>query len=329
MRTFLAAALVAAAVSAAGADDEKDKKAKDLLDQIETKAKAAGAAKDAGEKNKLYDEMIDLAKEAAKLDDKNPAIPFALGTAHAAKREHGKSVEAFKKVIELAPKVAIAHDRLGDAYLKDGRFKDAVDSFDKYLSEVKKEDRKLAEQNHWRRGIALYYAGDYDKGAKQFEIHHEVNKEDVENSVWNYACILRRGLSGVTEPDLVQKKVMEIRPTALKGLFDAKSDGREPLQAVLKMFRGEIQPPEVLTAIGKFKGDAKASAEDKKEAEFYGHLYIALYHDAEKKHEDCKRHLEIAVGKDDKEREKKAISHYMWDVAVAHLTKIEDLKKRQ
>jgi lipoprotein NlpI len=322
MRTFLAAAL-AAAVVAAACGDEKDDEAKKLLAQIEEKAKAAGAAKDDAERNKLYDEMIDLAKKAEKLDDKNPAVPFALGTAHAAKREHKEAVEAFKRAAKLAPEVPVVHDRLGDAYLKSGQFGKAVESFDEFLKKVKPEDRDAAKKHHWRRGIALYFDGKYDEGAKQFEIHHEVNKEDVENSVWNYACLLRRDLAA-------GKKTDEAKPTAAKGLFDAKSDGREPLQAVLETYKNvkEDKTKAITDAIDKFKKDAKAAAEDKKEAEFYGHLYIALYYDAEKNHDACKKHLEMAVGKDKAEREKKAISHYMWDVAVAHLDHFDELKKR-
>src|SRR5437868_2956016 len=44
---------------------------------------------------------------------------------------------------------------------------------------------------HWRRGIALYYAGRYADGAKQFDLHRTVNPQDVENSAWHYLCTAR------------------------------------------------------------------------------------------------------------------------------------------
>ena len=44
---------------------------------------------------------------------------------------------------------------------------------------------------HWQRGIALYYAGRYQDGRDQFEVHQKVNPEDVENAVWHYLCVAK------------------------------------------------------------------------------------------------------------------------------------------
>ena len=288
MRMFLAAALAGALLTSAGADDkDKEKKADELLKKIESAAK-----------EKKFDDMIKFAKEAEALDEKNPAIPFALGSAYTAQRKNQEAVEAFSKVIKLAPDVAVAYDRRGDANLKLGKFDDAVKDFDEYLKKTKEGQRKEADANHWRRGIALYYAGKYEEGAKQFERHKAVNPEDVENAVWHYLCSVKAG-----------KKKEDAR----KDLIVVKDDTRIPMKEVWKMFKDDkFQPPMVLAAVAEFK-KTKASDEEKKEAEFYAHLYIALYYDSEgkEKEADCLRHLKEAVDK--------KIAHYMWDVADAHL----------
>src|SRR5205085_924408 len=72
------------------------------------------------------------------------------GEALLARRENEAAVKAFTEAI------AAARDRRGDAYLKLGKFKEAVADFDAYLAA-----EPAAAPQHWRRGIALYYAGRY------------------------------------------------------------------------------------------------------------------------------------------------------------------------
>jgi len=298
MRMIVAVALTGVLLTTSGADDkEKEKEVEKLLKKIEEAAK-----------EKKYDDMIKFAKEAEKLDDKNPAIPFALGSAYTAQRKNQEAAEAFSKVIKLVPDVAVAYDRRGDANLKLGKFEDAVKDFDEYLKKTKDGQRKDADANHWRRGIALYYAGKHEDGAKQFDLHKGPNPEDVENAVWHYLCSVKAG-----------KKKEDAR----KDLIVVKDDNRVPMKEVWKMFKDEkFQPPAVLNAVAEFK-KSKASDEEKKEAEFYAHLYIALYYDSEgkEKEADCLKHLKEAV-------EKYKIGHYMWDVAKAHLDNFDKLKSK-
>jgi lipoprotein NlpI len=300
MRTFVAAALAGAMLVAAGSDprfagaqekkdEKKDEKLMKLLDEIEAAAKA-----------RKYDDVIKLANEAAKLDPDNPGVHFAIGSAYAAQRKNQEAANAFTKVIELAKDASVAYDRRGDANLKLGKFKDAVKDFDAYLAKVKDDQRKEAKAHHWRRGIALYYAGQYKEGAEQFEVHKTVNAEDVENAVWHYLCNVR---------------ATKNKEKAQKDLIPIKDDTRVPMKKIHEMFAGKCQPAEVIAEVAKLK----LTGEALKEAEFYGHLYVALYYDSEDKKEECQRHLTEAV-------EKHKISHYMWDVGAAHL---EMLKKKK
>lgn len=279
MRVFGAAALVAGLLCGplAPADDQKgEAELKKLLDEIQTAA--------AGRK---YDDVLKLTKRAAALDPKNPAIPFAAGTARAALRQHAEAVAAFTEVLKLEPKAVVALDRRGDAHLKLGHFKEAVDDFDAFL----KERPKFAP-DHWRRGIALYYAGRFKDGAAQFDLHRKVNPEDVENSAWHYLCNARAHTPKKARADLIP----------------VTKDARVPMKEVLELFAGKLKPADVLAAAEA----AKLDAEDRKEARFYAHLYVALFYESEGDAQKCAEHLTAAV-------EKYEIGHYMWDVAAVHL----------
>src|SRR5262245_28239553 len=106
MRVFAFAVLAAAVVAATGGslpplvasqkdekkekDDKKEKELAKLLDEIEVAMK-----------EKKYKEAIDLAAKAAKLDPKNPGIPFAAASAHAALKQYDEAAKAFTEVVAL------------------------------------------------------------------------------------------------------------------------------------------------------------------------------------------------------------------------------------
>ncbi len=285
MRVFVLAALIAGAVGLTGglrpplcanADEKADKELAKLLDDIA----AAGKAR-------KYEEVLTLAKKAAELDPKNPAVPYAAGAAHLALRQNAEAVKALTEVIKLEPKAAPAYDKRGDAQLKLGHFKEAVADFDEYL----KANPKDAPE-HWRRGIALYYAGRFKDGVDQFELHRKVNPEDVENSAWHYLCNARANTPKKAREDLIP----------------VKDDARVPMKQVLQLFAGKLKPKDVIDAAetADLKGEALT------EARFYANLYVALYYESEGDAKKCLEHVTAAA-------EKYKIGHYMWDVADVHL----------
>jgi lipoprotein NlpI len=294
MRVFAAAALAAAMLSSGGvsprlAADEKDaQKERDLArlaDEIEAAMKA-----------KKFADAIALAKKAAELDPKNPGFPYAAGTAALKLRRNDEAAKALTEVLKLEPKFAPAYDQRGDANLKLGKFKEAVADFDEYLELTK--DRKAAA-NHWRRGLALYYAGRFKDGAAQFGAAEGDAREDVENSAWHYLCNAR-----ATSP----KKARE-------ELIPVTKDARVPMKQVLELFAGKLKPQGVIDAAEK----SGLKGEGLKEARFYAHLYVALYYESEGDEKKCREHLTEAV-------EKYKIGHYMWDVAAAHLKLLKEKK---
>lgn len=241
-----------------------------------------------------YKDAAALAEKVAAADAKDYHAPFVAGSAYAQLRDNSAAAKAFTTVLERNPKLAEAHDRRGDAFLKLGLFKEAVADFDVYLAANPKDSA-----DHWRRGIALYYAGRFDDGRKQFEHHRTVNPEDVENSVWHYLCNARATNLKKAREDLIP----------------VTKDPRVPMKEVLQLFAGKATPAEVLAA----SEAGKLDDEDRVEARFYANLYVALFYESEGNAAKTKEHLQTAV-------ERYKIGHYMWDVGNAHLEMM--LKKK-
>lgn len=230
--------------------------------------------------------MAAAAARPAAADEAAAAKALDKAAAFVAKRDHAQAVEAYTAALKEDPK-AETHDARGDAYLKLGKFKEAIADFDTYLDANPKQ-----APEHWRRGIALYYAGRHQDGVKQFETHKTVNPQDVENAVWHYLCNVHV---------VGQEK-------AAKELIDVTQDARVPMAEIQKLFAGKRKPADVLAAADAVDAKSKAG----KEARFYGRLYVALWYEAAGDTKKVIEHLTPAV-------EEYEIGHYMWDIAKVHL----------
>lgn len=129
------------------------------------------------------------------------------------------------------------------------------DLFDRFV-----EEQPQALPRMWPRGIALYFAGDYKRGAEQFEVHRTVNPNDVENAAWHFVCVAKA----------------QSFDKATELVLPAPNDGRLPMEEVHQM---------LTTGDMKLVSDAiDAVPEDsgrRQEAEFYGYFYLGLYADAQ------------------------------------------------
>ena len=161
------------------------------------------------------------------------------------------------------------------------RIKESVVGFDKVARMVPDQSPQL-----WQRGIALYYAGRYKDCREQFQSHRRVNPNDVENAAWHFLC--------VTRAESLEKAKARLLPVG--------PDARVPMRQVYEMFRGTLTPDQVLAAAG-----------NSAEAQFFGHLYVGLYHEALG---DAKQALEhIAKAAEDRY----SVGGYMHMVARVHL----------
>ena len=152
--------------------------------------------------------------------------------------------------------------------------------FDRYLV-----DSPQAKPYLWQRGIALYFASDFDAGAKQFEVHRDVNPNDVENAAWHFLCVAKRD-----SPEHAKQL-----------LLPAPNDPREPMEQVLEMFRsGDTD------AVSK-RMESIENERLARSAKFYGNFYLGLYADAMGNSKTAQKHLDAAA--------KDAPANYMGDVA--------------
>jgi lipoprotein NlpI len=179
---------------------------------------------------------------------------------------------------------ARAYHLRGVDHFRAGRAAESVADFDRELELTPGE-----AAGHWQRGISLYYAGEYQKGVEQFELHRSVNPEDVENAVWHFLCAVR------VDGGSVEK--------ARRSLIPVTRDPRTPMREVQLLFAGKGSAEEVLR---------RAEESLDASAVFYGDLYVGLYLEATgesaKSIEFIKRSAENPASR----------GHYMGDVARVH-----------
>ncbi len=190
------------------------------------------------------------------------------------------------------PRDADYADLLGSVLFHQGKVKDALKQFDRAIA---LDPRR--RPGHWQRGIACYYVGQYEQGAKQFELYLQVDAADVENAVWHYLCVARS--SG--------------HRAARKRLFPLGRDPRVPLQEVYHLFAGRGTPQQVLARVEE-KTDRQGrplSAQARLLRRFYAHLYLGLYYEVHGQIPQAKKHLDQAI-------QCPLAPHYMWYVARVH-----------
>lgn len=215
-------------------------------------------------------------------------------TEAAQRGEHERSIRLLTRAIESDSKLAIAWYLRGRENFRAGRIDESVADFDQC---VKLEP--AAENRQWERGISCYYAGQFAKGAKQFEDYQKFHDQDVENSVWRYLCVAR-------EEDVEKAKAT---------LLPITNDPRVPMMEIFAMYQGKLKPEDVLAAAEK----NPPNRELLNQRVFYAHLYIGLWYEAAGKAAEAKKHI--------LESEKHKIAHYMWDVAHVHAARLREAAK--
>lgn len=200
-----------------------------------------------------------------------------------------QAIGVLTEVITKNPKQSLAYYLRGRENFRAGKIKESVSDLDKHVELAIEKDPK-AEARQWERGISYYYAGEFEKGAKQFELYQTFHDQDVENSTWRYLCVARK--------DGVDK--------AVKNLLPISDDRRVPMMQIYDLYRGKLKPADVLAAAEA----GEPTKEALNQRLFYAHLYIGLWHEAAGEKDLAKKHI--------LESEKHKIGHYMWDVAHVH-----------
>ena len=262
--------------------------AEPTVDPLLNQAQAASLA---GESAKA----IELATQAIKAAPTNAQCYYVRGRLQAGELEHAKAIADFDQALKLESRAPEIYQLRGIEHFKVGHIKESVADFEKFI-----EFAPARRPHHWQLGISYYYAGQYEKGRKLFELHQTVNPQDVENAVWHYLCVAR--LEGV--------------PKARAGLIPIAQDTRVPMKQIHELFAGRMQPAEVLEAV-----DAGAvSAAERIERNFYAHLYIGLFYEAAGQAAQAREHIEKAAGAF-------PVKHYMGDVARVHAQRLRAVER--
>lgn len=134
---------------------------------------------------------------------------------------------------------------------REGKVEESIDLFDQADKAV--PDGSL-RPFLWQRGISYYYADQFDKGSNQFRYDVQVNPLDVEEIVWDIACLSR------LDPD-------HVPPPSMMSLPRGKQDRRKIMSNVYSLFRGEASELSLAEA-----GNAGTPSD-----EFYSRFYLGLY----------------------------------------------------
>lgn len=251
-------------------------------------------AKQAFQSGKRGD-AIKIATRMIKGDPENASCYFLRARFYELEGNREMAVEDYSKIIEMAPFAPEARYHRGTLYFLLGRIPESVLDYNMVV-----EAQPDRAAYNWQRGIALYYDGKYDEGRKQFELHRTVNPRDVENSTWHFLCVAH--LKNIEE--------------AQKLLIPVTGDPRIPMKEVLELYAGDGSTEKVLKAAE----DSGSPAGLIPMQQMYGHLYIALLHEAEGNKALCRTHLQKAVDLNLK-------GEYMWEVARVHLELLNSGKR--
>lgn len=203
-------------------------------------------------------------------------------------RRHQQTIEVAEEALQQKADSS-AHTRAGDAYLRAGHPEKAVDHFNEAV-----RLRPESEPYLWQRGIAFYFAGQYDRGKEQFELHRDVNPHDVENAAWHFVCAAK-------SQSLEQAK---------KLLLPAPGDRRPPMKEILEyLHTGKAEGVEATVE------SLRGSPSEYQSARFYADLYLGLVADAEGENEESLRYMRRAAAA--------PMTHYMADVARAYVDYLE------
>lgn len=201
------------------------------------------------------------------------------------------------QAIEKTPQSVDLYSKRGDVLFFLGQFPEAVNDYDKMV-----QLNPALDAEHWRRGIAWFYAGDYQKAAGQFERYHSFDNVDRENGIWRYLC---------------QRKAVGLEK-AREGLLKYVKDDREPFGDVYQLFQGKITPDALLDKIRM----APVSEAERQKRMFYAELYVGLFEAVEDRPESARKYLRSAA---DNSWPRKAGygPHYMAEVARVHAEILE------
>jgi len=211
------------------------------------------------------------------------------GECYSSLDRHADAITDFDAALALDPKLLIALHYRGRERFKAGNHKESIADFDRMI-----EQEPSHENGCWERGLSRYFAGEFAKAQKSFEDYHKVGPDDTENDLWR--MLSQAEVDGLSEAQKVLRTLHAKRGGVFPQLYE--------------LYTGKIQPAEVLTRVAQ----ATAADAERREREFYTHLYIGMWFVANRDKPKATDHLEKAVAL--------RSADYMWYVARAQLDRL-------
>jgi len=236
------------------------------------------------------DQAMDAATQAIGAEPKNARLWSARAQMRAFLGLRELADADLTAAIELEPDSGWLRQERAQGRFRLGRVEEAVADFDK----ANELTPRLVPQN-WQRGIALYYVGRFEDARKQFEVHQTVNTQDVENAAWHFLCTAR------------EKGVADARAN----LIPIQRDGRIPMKEIQQLFAGKATAKDVFRVADKADDEVVRRVQ-----QFYAHLYIGLFCEAEGRTAERDEHIRKAA-------ELAEPDNYMGVVARVHAQRLK------
>jgi tetratricopeptide (TPR) repeat protein len=189
-------------------------------------------------------------------------------------------IQRLTRAIDTDPQNTQLYIKRGMASFQLGNIAASIDDFDR----AERLNPALTPYL-WQRGIAYYYAGRFEDGAKQFETDLTVNGHDVEETVWRYLC----------------QAQTQGADAARQALLPVRDDSRPVMRWVYQLFAGTYQPE---TVIARYENAGRRER-------FYSVLYVGLYLEAEHDSQRARDFIGLAA-------DMQVTEDYMGWVAIVH-----------
>jgi lipoprotein NlpI len=207
--------------------------------------------------------------------------------------EFERQLEAFNRQWGSGVLSASQHSQRGDLLFFLGRFPEAVNEYTEMARNVPD-----VENSNWRRGLALYYAGNFSEAAAQFRRCYELDKVDRENGIWDF--LSRARLGGVEQ--------------ARQEMLAYHTGDREPFDDLYRLFQGKLSKEAVLEHLRA----ARLEEQDRQGRLFYANLYIGLNELIQGQPRTARTFLQTAV-ENQWPLDAGYGPHYMWQIARLQL----------
>jgi lipoprotein NlpI len=236
-----------------------------------------------------FDDAIADLTQAIKLEA-SAETHVMRGECYSALDRHADAIADFDRALALDPKLLVALHHRGRERFKNGEIEPSIADFDRMIVLAPAHENEC-----WERGLSRYYARQFALAQKSFEDYHKVGPDDTENDLW--------GMLSQAEVDGLAK-AQEVLAT-----LRARRGGVFP--SLYKLYTGKATPDEVLA----HAGDGATNDAEKRSNTFYVHLYVGLWHSANRDRAAATTHMEKAVAL--------RSTDYMWYVAREQLKRLK------